>query len=66
MGPVIARFAFTLIGALLFCLALYIVVALVNRVVQFMAEQLGYEVKDFFSWLREYLPKIKHDQNKNE
>lgn len=32
---------------------------LLNRGIQFVADQLGYEVRDFFGYIRELLPKRK-------
>ena len=42
------KFAITVIVV---ALILYLSVLIINRVVQFVAEQMGYEVGDFFSWI---------------
>jgi len=46
--------AIVLVGA-----GITLIVWLLNTMIQFTANQLGYEVKDFFGWFRDKLPKRK-------
>lgn len=57
----LAQFALALILA---GLILYGFVWLINRGVQWLGAQLGYEVGDFFGWLKELLPRRKKRNTK--
>lgn len=54
------KFAIILI---LSALILYATVWLINKLVQLVADGLGYEVTDFFQWLRSKLPEKKEKTN---
>jgi len=57
---VFGKFAITII---IVALIVYLTVWLINKVVQLSAEYLGYEIKDFFVWVREKLPKRKENES---
>lgn len=64
MASMLFRLFTTALGVIGFCVLVYAVVWLLNRGVQLMAEKLGYEIKDFFVWIREALPKRKRKKTR--
>lgn len=46
--------------AVVLCAVILGTIWLLNKLIQFTADQLGYEVKDFFVWVREKLPERKN------
>lgn len=44
----------------------YLIVLLINRGLQWGAENIGGELGNMFSWLRERMPKIKIERKANE
>lgn len=53
-----------LIALIVILVVLFVVAWVINRGVQAFAQHFGYEVTDFFTWLRSKLPKRKRKRGK--
>ena len=66
MTSMVFRLLYNLGSLIIVCLLAYMVVVVINRGIQWLSKSLGYEVKDFFAWLRELLPKRKAKKRKSK